>query len=83
MRAWRRPAAAPTLDAAGRIRVDDLEMDPQVQAEVDRLWLEVNSANLLAISDYAGFKADFRRLFGFEVPGVDYTQPVEISAQLA
>ena len=27
--------------------------------------------------DYAGFKHDFRVLFGFEVPGVDYAEPVE------
>lgn len=77
------PGKQPTLDAAGRIRVDDLEMDPKVQAEVDQVWKDVTTANLLETSDYAGFKTDFRRLFGFEVPGVDYTQPVEISAQLA
>lgn len=77
------PGKQPTLDEAGRIRVDDLEMDPAVQAEIDRVWQQITTENLLANSDYAGFKTDFRRLFGFEVPGVDYTQPVEISAELA
>lgn len=77
------PGKQPKLDEQGRIRVDDWEMEPAVQAEVERLWHQVNSENLLATSDYAGFKTGFRRLFGFEVPGVDYSAPVEISAELA
>lgn len=77
------PGRQPRLDEQQRIRIDDWEMDPAVQAEVDRLWQQVSSANLKAISDYDGFKTGFRRLFGFEVPGVDYAQPVEISAELA
>lgn len=77
------PGRTPKLDEAGRIRIDDWELAPAVQAEVDALWATVDSANLLAISDYAGFKTGFRNLFGFEVPGVDYTRPVEIEASLA
>ena len=41
------------------------------------LWDQVTTENLSALSDYAGFRTDFRKLFGFEVPGVDYGQPVE------
>jgi enoyl-[acyl-carrier protein] reductase / trans-2-enoyl-CoA reductase (NAD+) len=77
------PGQQPKLDEQQRIRVDDWEMDPAVQAEVDRLWQQVNSDNLKACSDYEGFKIGFRRLFGFEVPGVDYTLPVELTAELA
>lgn len=77
------PGRTPVVDAQGRIRVDDWELDPAVQAEVDRLWGQVDSGNLKAIGDYEGFKTGFRRLFGFEVPGVDYAKPVEISAELA
>lgn len=77
------PGRTPTLDGQGRIRIDDWELDPAVQAEVDALWGQVATANLRAISDYDGFKASFRRLFGFEVPGVDYAVPVEIAAELA
>lgn len=77
------PGKQPKLDPQGRIRIDDWELDPAVQAEVDRLWGQVSSENLKAISDYDGFKAGFRRLFGFEVPGVDYALPVEVSAELA
>lgn len=76
------PGRTPKLDAQGRIRIDDWELDPAVQAEVDALWGQVSTDNLKAISDYDGFKTSFRRLFGFEVPGVDYAQPVEIGATL-
>ncbi|HVZ74269.1 MAG TPA: enoyl-ACP reductase FabV [Polyangia bacterium] len=71
------PGRTPTLDAGGRIRVDDLEMRPDVQARVTALWDEVTTENLFSLTDYAGFKQEFRSLFGFEVPGIDYAAPVE------
>jgi enoyl-[acyl-carrier protein] reductase/trans-2-enoyl-CoA reductase (NAD+) len=76
------PGVTPTLDAGGRVRVDDWEMAPDVQAAVGRLWGEVTSENLLALTDFAGFKQEFRNLFGFEVPGVDYAQPVDVDVAL-
>jgi enoyl-[acyl-carrier protein] reductase/trans-2-enoyl-CoA reductase (NAD+) len=71
------PGRAPTLDAGGRIRIDDLEMQPRVQERVAELWDQVTTENLFALTDYAGFKQEFRSLFGFEVPGIDYGAPVE------
>ena len=77
------PGRAPALDAAGRIRIDDREMDPGVQARVAETWEKVTTENLLELTDYGGFKRDFRRLFGFDVPGVDYAAPVETDVPLA
>ena len=77
------PGRAPRLDDGGRIRVDDLEMEPATQHEVAALWNQVTTENLFAITDYAGFKQEFRALFGFEVPGIDYAQPVETDVPLA
>jgi enoyl-[acyl-carrier protein] reductase/trans-2-enoyl-CoA reductase (NAD+) len=71
------PGRTPRLDAAGRIRIDDLEMAPGVQARVSALWGQVTTESLFELTDYAGFKRDFRRLFGFDVEGVDYAVPVE------
>jgi enoyl-[acyl-carrier protein] reductase/trans-2-enoyl-CoA reductase (NAD+) len=71
------PGRTPSLDAGGRIRVDDLEMAPAVQKQVSELWNQITTENLFELTDYAGFKQEFRSLFGFEVPGVDYAQPVE------
>jgi enoyl-[acyl-carrier protein] reductase/trans-2-enoyl-CoA reductase (NAD+) len=65
------------LDAAQRIRIDDLEMDPETQATVTKLWPQVTTENLLTISDYAGYRAEFLKLFGFGLPGVDYDAPVD------
>jgi enoyl-[acyl-carrier protein] reductase/trans-2-enoyl-CoA reductase (NAD+) len=67
----------PLVDEARRIRLDDREMRADVQAEVAALWPQVTTENLREISDFAGFQREFRGLFGFEVDGVDYEQPVE------
>lgn len=72
------PGAEPRLDAEGRIRLDDLEMADDVQQAVRRAWAEVDTANLREVSDYDGYVTSFRRLFGFEVDGVDYGRETEI-----
>ncbi len=77
------PGKNPHLDEHGRIRVDDWEMRDDVQAATSQLWEQVTTENLLDISDYAGFKQEFRQLFGFEVDGIDYAAPVEVEATLA
>ncbi|HXT98244.1 MAG TPA: enoyl-ACP reductase FabV [Polyangia bacterium] len=77
------PGQTPRTDAEGRIRIDDLELDPGVQARVAALWAEVNTENLATLSDYAGFRTGFRNLFGFEVPGVDYAAPVETDVAIS
>jgi enoyl-[acyl-carrier protein] reductase / trans-2-enoyl-CoA reductase (NAD+) len=69
--------SASKFDEQGRIRLDDREMLPVVQAEVTVAWPKVSSENLREWTDFAGFQHDFRALFGFEVEGVDYTEPVE------
>jgi enoyl-[acyl-carrier protein] reductase/trans-2-enoyl-CoA reductase (NAD+) len=75
------PGVQPKLDEAGRIRIDDWEMAPDVQASVDRIWNEVTTETLFTATDYAGFKREFRELFGFEVAGVDYSQPVDVQVE--
>ena len=64
--------ASPKVDDHGRIRIDDWEMLPEVQAEVAALWPTVTTENLPLISDIAGYREEFLRLFGFGLPGVDY-----------
>jgi len=68
--------AAPT-DEAGRLRLDDLEMQAAVQAEVDRLWPQITTDNLSELTDFAGYQAEFLRLFGFGLPEVDYDAEVD------
>jgi enoyl-[acyl-carrier protein] reductase/trans-2-enoyl-CoA reductase (NAD+) len=65
------------VDEEGRIRIDDLEMREDVQAEVARRWDAVSESNLQEYADIAGCRSDFLRLHGFSVPGVDYEQEVD------
>jgi enoyl-[acyl-carrier protein] reductase / trans-2-enoyl-CoA reductase (NAD+) len=77
------PGRRPVTDEAGRIRIDDREMEAGVQARVAALWDTVTTENLFDLTDYAGFRTDFRRLFGFEIPGLDYAAPVETDVPIA
>jgi enoyl-[acyl-carrier protein] reductase/trans-2-enoyl-CoA reductase (NAD+) len=63
------------VDEEGRIRLDDWEMMPEVQAEVRRRWEAVNTDNLDELSAMGEYRAETLALCGFGVPGVDYTQP--------
>lgn len=76
------PGREPKLDPLGRIRLDDREMDPAIQAGIAELWKVVATENLNGISDWVGFKREFRQLFGFEVEGVDYDEAVEVDRKL-
>ena len=60
------------VDEKGRIRIDDWEMNPEVQKQVAELWKGATTENLTAIGDLAGYKSDFLNLFGFGIDGVDY-----------
>lgn len=64
------------VDEENRIRVDDLEMKPDVQAEVDKLMAKVNNENIKEICDLTGYKHDFYATNGFDVEGIDYTADV-------
>jgi enoyl-[acyl-carrier protein] reductase / trans-2-enoyl-CoA reductase (NAD+) len=61
-----------SVDEEGRIRIDDWELKPSVQAEVDRLWPLITTENIYELSDLAGYRKEFFQLFGFETDGVNY-----------
>lgn len=63
---------SPRLDSDNRLRMDDKEMRQETQAKIEKLWPEVTAENLFELSDYKGYQADFLKLFGFGVEGVDY-----------
>ena len=65
------------LDEAGRLRVDALELDPQVQAEVAGIWERIDTDNLKSLADFDGYRQEFLQLFGFGVAGVDYAADVD------
>lgn len=76
------PGRTPSVDGEDRIRLDDLELGASVQQEIDRVWPTITTENFRALTDYDTYKRGFRQLFGFEVDGVDYDEPVELEAEI-
>jgi len=67
----------PSFDEAGRVRIDDWEMRPEIQAAVAALWPTITTENLEAETDIAGYRSEFLKLFGFGLNGVDYAAETE------
>jgi enoyl-[acyl-carrier protein] reductase/trans-2-enoyl-CoA reductase (NAD+) len=52
-------------DENGLIRLDDLELRADVQAQVAAIWEMVNTDNVKDLCDIDGYKSDFLSIFGF------------------
>lgn len=61
-----------TFDDGGRVRIDDLEMQPDVQASVAAIWPTITTENIEAFTDIVGYRTEFLKMFGFGLPGIDY-----------
>ena len=64
------------VDSEHRIRIDDWELEPDIQKEVEKRMADVTNENLAELGDLAGYKHDFLATNGFDVDGVDYTRDV-------
>ena len=62
-----------SMDEEGRWRMDGKELNESVQRQVEELWSQVSTENLVELTDYLGYQREFLRLFGFDWPGVDYS----------
>lgn len=60
------------VDSVDRIRMDDLEMEPDLQRKIDGIWSKITTENVSELSDLKGYRDDFMRLFGFGIDGIDY-----------
>jgi enoyl-[acyl-carrier protein] reductase / trans-2-enoyl-CoA reductase (NAD+) len=69
--------SALTFDEGGRVRLDDLEMRPDVQRQITEIWPQVTTESLRSLTDIDGYRVDFLKLFGFGLAGVDYEADVE------
>jgi len=70
------------FDDEGLVRIDDLEMRPDVQKAVFDIWPKVETSNLAELTDYEGYKLAFLNLFGFRVCGVDYSKDQNLEASI-
>jgi len=64
------------VDEEGRIRIDELELDPAVQAEIDQIMPKITEENVMELIDLEGIRHDFLNINGFDVEGVDYDKEV-------
>ncbi|MGW7137054.1 enoyl-[acyl-carrier-protein] reductase FabV [Streptomyces xanthophaeus] len=65
------------LDDQDRIRLDGWEMHPEVQAAVRAAWDRIDSDTMAADADTSWFRDQVGRLYGWDVPGVDYEREAE------
>ncbi len=66
------PGKRPEVDEMGRIRMDDLEMQPHIQEKISEAMENVTTENVEETAGLAGYWEDFYHLFGFRYPEVDY-----------
>lgn len=69
------------LDEDGRIRLDRWELSDEVQDAVRARWEAATQDNIAEVADADWFLAEVRRLYGFDVPGVDYAAETEVDVE--
>ena len=66
------------LDNEGRIRLDNFEMEEDIQEKIKDIWPLINSETVFELTDVEGFRDEFFKLFGFGFANIDYKKDVEI-----
>ena len=64
------------VDSEGRIRIDDWELDEEVQTAVAALMAQATSENSEKLTDLAGYRHDFLAVNGFDIDGIDYNADI-------
>ncbi|WP_045738321.1 enoyl-ACP reductase FabV [Xanthomonas sp. MUS 060] len=76
-RLYRQDGEPAATDAEHRLRLDDWELREEVQNAGKALWPQVTTENLFQLTDYAGYKHEFLKLFGFDRKDIDYDAEVD------
>ncbi|HHU88277.1 MAG: enoyl-ACP reductase FabV [Sphaerochaetaceae bacterium] len=64
-------------DSKGRIRVDEREMDKEIQQEVEHLWGLQRVGESLIGGDLVGFNLEFAQINGFGFDEINYEEEVD------
>lgn len=64
-------------DQEGYIRIDDYEMQKDVQEKVSDYWAQVNTENIMELTDIEGYRNEFYKLFGFSHANIDYNKEID------
>lgn len=70
------------VDTQGHVRLDDLEMSPEIQQKIAEMWPQINTENVSQLTDLEGYRNEFHQLFGFNVPGLDYQAEVDPNVKI-
>ncbi len=62
----------PRLDDKNRYRQNYKELEDSVQQRVTDIWNRVDTDSIDELTDYVAYHAEFLKLFGFGIDGVDY-----------
>ena len=65
------------LDDEGRVRLDTRELSDDVQAQTGERRRQATTDTITDLADLYWFTGEVRRLYGFDVTGVDYDRPAE------
>jgi len=65
-------------DESRLIRIDDWELRPDVQEEVQGMVAKMTNENFMSLGDFDTYKGEFLQLNGFDIEGVDYSKDVDI-----
>lgn len=71
------------VDEKRQIRIDDLEMRPEIQAAVAQAWENISTENVYELTDLESYRKEFFGLFGFYVDGIDYETDVDPNVDIA
>lgn len=66
------PGGDPVVDAEGLVRLDELELDPAVQAELSARFFAPAPGDPFDLALYQSFMDEYARTRGFCIDGVDY-----------
>ena len=69
------------LDDEGRIRLDRWELADDVQSAIRTQWESATATTIAEVADTEWFLAEVRRLYGFDVPGVNYEAETEVDVE--
>ncbi|MBO2604019.1 trans-2-enoyl-CoA reductase family protein [Shewanella algae] len=75
-RLYKADGSQPEVDDANRLRLDDWELREDIQQHCRNLWPQITTENLSELTDYREYKAEFLKLFGFGIEGIDYDADV-------
>lgn len=70
------------VDERGMLRLDDWEMEQDVQEAVSAAWEKITDDNLDTLADIDGYWDDFYQMFGFRLAGVDYAADVKTEVNI-